>query len=46
MTTSPLVHPPARSARYRNVLTIRRVLRLLAGAVIGHLPVAMAPWRS
>ncbi|MBQ0890706.1 MFS transporter [Streptomyces sp. RM72] len=47
MTTSPLMHPPARpagrTARYRDVLTIRHVPRLLAGAVIGHLPVAMAP---
>ncbi|MCX4826566.1 MFS transporter [Streptomyces sp. NBC_01142] len=48
MTTSPLLHRPRRSAvraasRYRDVLATPYVTRLLAGAVIGHLPVAMAP---
>nr|WP_060880520.1 MFS transporter [Streptomyces scabiei] len=48
MTISPLLHPPRRppvqpAARYRDVLATPYVTRLLAGAVIGHLPVAMAP---
>ncbi|MEW1760389.1 MFS transporter [Streptomyces cyaneofuscatus] len=48
MTTSPLLHRPRRhparpSSRYRDVLALPYVSRLLAGAVIGHLPVAMAP---
>ncbi|MFG2210568.1 MFS transporter [Streptomyces sp. NPDC048638] len=48
MTTSPLLHRPRRRptrtpSRYRDVLALPYVTRLLAGAVIGHLPVAMAP---
>ncbi|MET9779386.1 MFS transporter [Streptomyces sp. NPDC006367] len=47
MTTSLLMHrpprPAGRTARYRDVLTIPHVPRLLAGAVIGHLPVAVDP---
>ncbi|MFI0742479.1 MFS transporter [Streptomyces sp. NPDC021100] len=34
---------PAATARYRDILTAPYVTRLLTGAVIGHLPVAMAP---
>ncbi|WP_372412602.1 MFS transporter [Streptomyces luteireticuli] len=41
-TTAPPPAPPA-PVRYRDVLTAPHVARLLAGAVIGHLPVAMAP---
>lgn len=48
MTTSPLLPRPGGPAsptipRYRDVLATPYVTRLLAGAVIGHLPVAMAP---
>ncbi|TLQ39269.1 MFS transporter [Streptomyces marianii] len=48
MTTSPLLHRPSgptapTTPRYRDVLATPYVTRLLAGAVIGHLPVAMAP---
>ncbi|MFJ6752434.1 MFS transporter [Streptomyces sp. NPDC091266] len=48
MTLSPLLHRPRRRpapepSRYRDVLALPNVTRLLAGAVIGHLPVAMAP---
>lgn len=45
MTTAPVLprQQDVRSVRYRDILTTRYVPRLLAGAVIGHLPVAMAP---
>ncbi|MFF9785682.1 MFS transporter [Streptomyces nigrescens] len=45
MTTTPLMPRPARRSvvRYRDVLAVPYVPRLLAGAVVGHLPVAMAP---
>jgi MFS family permease len=45
MTTAPVLprQQDAGTARYRDILTTRHVPRLLAGAVIGHLPVAMAP---
>ncbi|WP_331752869.1 MFS transporter (plasmid) [Streptomyces sp. NBC_00637] len=45
MTTAPVLprQQDVRTARYRDILTTRYVPRLLSGAVIGHLPVAMAP---
>ncbi|MEU5425779.1 MFS transporter [Streptomyces olivoreticuli] len=43
MTATAELPTPLTTARYRDVLTAPHVARLLAGAVIGHLPVAMAP---
>ncbi|WP_329020477.1 MFS transporter [Streptomyces sp. NBC_01601] len=48
MTTSPLLQRPHQpllrtAPRYRDILAIPFVARLLASAIIGHLPVAMAP---
>jgi Major Facilitator Superfamily len=45
MTTSPLLHRPLLrpAPRYRDVLAVPFVTRLLTGVIIGHLPVAMAP---
>lgn len=46
MTTATSTHPrtpPPAPVRYHDVLKVRAVPRLLAGGVIGHLPVAMAP---
>ncbi|MEU8782968.1 MFS transporter [Streptomyces sp. NPDC048637] len=42
-SSTTVLETPAPAATYRNVLGMPDVLRLLVGAVVGHLPVAMAP---
>lgn len=43
MTTHTVLDLPVAPTRYRTLLTAPHILRLLTGAVVGHLPVAMAP---
>ncbi|MEU5900340.1 MFS transporter [Streptomyces venezuelae] len=43
MTTHPVLDPPVAPARYRTLLAAPHIARLLTGAIVGHLPVAMAP---
>lgn len=43
MTTDTTAERPPAPGGYRHLLTAPHILRLLTGAVVGHLPVAMTP---